>query len=253
MTQIERHPFGTPSWFDLMTPDVEKARTFYAQLFGWEYDLSGPEMGHYSMAKIRGLHTAGMGELPKDAPMPSAWTVYLATDNIQETVEAIKRHGGQPVVSPTEIPGSGWMAVCSDPTGAHFGLWQALGHRGAGLIDEPGAMVWSEVNTRDSDRARSFYRAIFGLETKKMSGMDYWTFHLGDRAVHGLLQMTPEWGDLPPHWMAYFAVTSADKAAETVTAAGGKVHHGPFDTPYGRIVVVSDPFGATFSVLERPR
>ena len=70
MPQIDRHPFGTPSWFDLMTPDVEKARAFYAQLFGWEYDLSGPEMGHYSMAKVGGLYTAGMGELPRDAPMP---------------------------------------------------------------------------------------------------------------------------------------------------------------------------------------
>ena len=35
---------GTPTWFDLMTPDADKARAFYAALFGWQYVVSGPEM-----------------------------------------------------------------------------------------------------------------------------------------------------------------------------------------------------------------
>ena len=36
----------------------------------------------------------------------------------------------------------------------------------------------------------------------------------------------------------------------TVIKLGGSVMHGPFDTPYGRITVAADPYGAMFSIIK---
>jgi hypothetical protein len=64
--------------------------------------------------------------------------------------------------------------------------------------------------------------------------------------------MDENWGDLPPHWMQYFMVEDVDAAAEKADAAGGTVHVAPFDTGYGRIAVIGDPFGAIFSIMKPP-
>ncbi len=119
----------------------------------------------------------------------------------------------------------------------------------------PGAMTWCEVNTRDSERARAFYAKVFGLESRLLDAPMPTTYHTlhhaalpGDGAAGGVLQMTDAWGELPPHWMVYFAVESADATAEQVATLGGTCLHGPFDTAYGRIAVLQDPQGAVFSV-----
>jgi predicted enzyme related to lactoylglutathione lyase len=149
--------------------------------------------------------------------------------------------------------GEGRLAFCMDPTGAAFGLWQPMRHTGARVVDEHGAMTWAEVNTRDAVKARDFYASVFGAEPSRLEGenMEYYTLKKGDKTFGGVLQMNDQWpANVPPHWMAYFAVDDADAAARRVTELGGKVMHGPFDTPYGRIAVVSDPAGAVFSIIK---
>ena len=49
-----------------------------------------------------------------------------------------------------------------------------------------------------------------------------------------------------------FAVRSADDTVARVQSAGGTVTMPPMDTPFGRFAVVTDPWGATFSVMELP-
>ena len=45
-------------------------------------------------------------------------------------------------------------------------------------------------------------------------------------------------------------MSDADAAAKKVTASGGRVMAPPFDTPYGRMAAVFDPFGAGFSIIK---
>lgn len=51
---------GTASWVDLMTPDLEGAKKFYAGLFDWSYDDGGPQMGHYTRCMMRNKMVAGV-------------------------------------------------------------------------------------------------------------------------------------------------------------------------------------------------
>jgi len=253
MPDIDSHPHGTPSWFDLMTDDVEGARAFYGKVFDWEFDVGSPDSGFYSIAKRRGRKAAGMGQKPADASFPNAWTVYFAVDDCDAAVALASEHGAHVSMQPMDVFDQGRMAMLADPTGGVYGLWQPGAHRGAEITAEHGAMAWCEVNTRDLDRATDYYSAVYDLSPREIDMPSrYATLHRGEPAVAGVLQMTDEWGDMPPHWMPYFAVADADAACAVIAAEGGNVAHGPFDTPYGRMAVCTDPSGAAFSVIRPP-
>lgn len=250
MPTKESHTPGTVSWFDLMTNDLEETRRFYGGLFDWTFDIGPQEMNFYSMCNVGGRPAAGMGQIPPGAQFPPSWTVYFSVTSVDETATKVGEAGGSVIMPAMDVPNAGRMAVCADPTGAVFGIWQPGGHTGAGITDDPGAMTWCEVNTRDAQKAREFYAQVFGLEVHKMDGMDYWTLHQGEETAAGVLQMTDEWpAEIPPHWMPYFAVGDTDVAADKVKELGGSVKVEPFDTPFGRIAVIADPGGAFLSLI----
>ena len=60
----------------------------------------------------------------------------------------------------------------------------------------------------------------------------------------------PPMEGVPNHWHVYFAVEDADATAGKATELGGSVMVAPFDTPVGRIAILTDPQGAVFSVLK---
>lgn len=251
MTRVTSHKPNRPIWFELMTSDAEKARAFYQQVLNWTYDINGPEYGYYALALADGAPAAGVGQLRPEDQMPPAWTVYFGVTSAEDTASRITEAGGQVMVPPMDVGDVGRMAVCQDPTGAVFGLWQPMTHPGAMILNEPGAMAWSEVNTRDAAAAAAFYCKVFGLrdELMEIQGAPYHMLQTAEGPACGVLQMDAQWGEMPPHWMAYFAVDDADKAKGRVEAAGGSVPFGPFDSPYGRIIVVTDPQGAAVSLI----
>lgn len=245
-------PDGFPCWVDLGTSDVDAAVLFLQDVLGWEFETTGPAYGGYRMARAGGKQVAGVG--PTQGNAPSAWTVYLAARDTAALTDKAQSLGAQTLVAPMEVPGQGLMSIVMDPTGAAFGLWQPLGHHGFELIEEDGAFTWAEVNTPQAGAAKEFYGELFGLEASDEAGAGttYYTLSRGDQRAAGILQMTAQWEGVPPHWMVYFRVPDVDAATAAVTAGGGRVHNGPFDTPYGRIAVVGDPTGANFSLLQRP-
>jgi len=244
---------GTPCWVDLSTSDLPGAINFYGRLLGWSFVDQGADFGHYHMAAKNGHHAAGLGPMqPGGSPVP-AWTVYIATANVHQSVQQVTEHGGSVLAPPMDVGNHGRMAIVADPSGAVVGLWQALEHHGVGFRGEPGGLAWAEVNTRDGEGVAAFFSKLTGHTVQKMPEMAYWTLHTADGQPHyGVLQMTTEWGDMPPHWMPYFAVASADATAEKVVELGGKVHHGPFDTPHGRILICADPQGAAITFIQVP-
>lgn len=254
MTTVAGHAANKPIWFDVMTTDPDGARKFYSALFGWTYDIGGEEFGFYTMCKVGNGNAAGLGPMMPGQEMPPAWTVYFGVTDCDATVEKIKQNGGQVLVPTMDVMEFGRMAVCMDSTGAAFGLWQPKQHVGATVIEEHGAMAWCEVNTRDASAASAFYRDVFSLDAQKLDdpSMTYFMLNQSEAPVAGVLQMNADWGELPPHWMSYFVVNNIDESSEVVKANGGKVAHGPFDSPYGRIAVIMDPQGAALSIIQPP-
>lgn len=251
MTTHASHPAGAPCWADLQSTDPARARAFYTALFGWDYQVSGPEMGHYAMARLGGRQVAGMGGMPPGAPQPSAWTVYFASADIAATLTTVRANGGQPIMGPLPVADQGVLAVAADPSGAVFGLWQPGAHHGFQVTEEAGAPFWFEVNTRDVPAARDFYAKVFGYVTTEIPGMGYHTLDLGGQSLGGVMPMPPGIPpEVPAHWLVYFMVDDVDATVAAATAAGGAVLAPPMDIPYGRFAVLADPEGAAFAVMK---
>ncbi|WP_406281462.1 VOC family protein [Embleya sp. NBC_00896] len=243
-----RYPTGVPCWVDLGVPDVEAGLAFYRALFGWEGEIGPAELGHYTTCTLRGLPVAGMmGRMPGQEG-PPAWTTYLAADDADAIVRKVTEAGGTVVSPAMDVMTFGRMAVAADPTGGVFGVWQAGDHNGAGVVDEPGAVVWNELYTPDSARAKRFYAAVFGFGYEDMSDadFDYATFHVEGTLRGGVAGVAD---GPPPHWATYFAVGDADETVDRVDSLGGEVLRGPEESPYGRVAAVQDPQGALFNVI----
>jgi predicted enzyme related to lactoylglutathione lyase len=243
---------GTPSWVDLGTPDPTAAAGFYSELFGWDVQDQGPNAGGYQMAFLRGKPVAGLGP-QQQTDVPPWWTTYVTVSDADVAAKAARDAGGQVFLEPMDVLTAGRMAVLADVTGAVFAVWQPREHTGAGLIGEPGTFCWNELATRETDAAPPFYRAVFGWSAREhpMGAITYTEWELNGRVVGGMIPMDSEWpGNIPSHWMVYFAVEDADAAAARVTELGGSVSVQPTDIPPGRFAVVSDPHGAVFSVLK---
>lgn len=146
------------------------------------------------------------------------------------------------------------MAICSDPLGAIFGLWQAQTRMGTRLHTGPGAPVWNELVTQDTSTVGKFYEHVFGHEAQTHAtasdDFDYLTLQLEGRpvaAVHGVGRSLPH--DRGPHWMAYFEVEDTDAAAARVVRLGGRVVDPPHEGLRGRQATVADPEGAVFALV----
>lgn len=247
MSERSSYAEGTPSWVDLGAEDFDGARKFYGSLFGWEIPPGDENFGNYSNATKNGKTVAGMA--PRmDESQPSAWTTYIAVDDADATAQKIKDNGGQVVVEPMTVGEFGRMAIAIDPQGAGFGLWQAMQHTGAQLVNEPGSFSWAEVFTSDGKGADEFYTGVFGFNLQVLDGgpdVDYTMFNVGEKTVAGRMVMA----EAPPHWGIYFGVEDTDAALAKTVELGGSVLRDAEDTPYGRLATAADPTGASFRLV----
>jgi uncharacterized protein len=242
---------GTPNWVDLQSPDTTAAKAFYGALFGWAFeDMPMPDDGVYSMAKIGNSEVAAIAtQMPGSTGTPAVWSTYLAVDSADEAAAKVQAAGGQVVMEPFDVPGAGREAIVVDPSGAAVSLWQAGGHIGATLVNEPGCILWNELITSDLS-ATAFYEKVLGLTATAMDmgGAEYTVFQAGGAMVGGAAE--PPVPGLPNHWHVYFAVDDADAAAARISELGGEVLVPPFDIPVGRISMARDPQGALFSIIK---
>ncbi|GGT44214.1 VOC family protein [Streptomyces purpureus] len=252
MTEATRRAPGTPCWVSLMVHGLEATQNFYAQLFGWEFRPGPQQLGPYVRALLDGREVAGIGQLPPDRHLPVAWTPYLASDDADKTTEAIRACGGTVAVGPLDAGEAGRMAICSDPTGAVFGVWQAAEHTGTAVAGLPGTPVWNELLTHDTSMVSTFYETVFGHEAEAVvsADFDYVTLHVKGRpvaALHGVGQAVPH--DRGAHWMTYFEVTDPDATVTLVEELGGQVLKPPREGTGGRVATVADPEGAVFTIV----
>jgi hypothetical protein len=250
---------GAPCWADVSLPDLAAGQRFYGELFGWTFEDQGEAFGHYTMAFRDGKTTAAlMGKM--DPAMPTAWGVYIASDDVAKTAAKISEAGGHVVFGPDAVADVGVMMGAVDPGGSFFGVWQAGSHLGFGLVAEPGAYCWTENHTKDAAAVDPFYEAVFGYDARQIGdGTDFdykvWTLPgQPDNQVGGRMQRG---GDLPPEapaaFQTYFVVDDCDAAAATVRRLGGSVQHEPHDSPFGRMALVADDQGASFAIIDVER
>lgn len=252
-------PNGSPCWADLWTSDVEGSARFYGQLFGWEAQEPSTEFGGYFMFTRKGVPVAGgMGDMG-DMTANNTWKIYLSTDDIAKTIEAVESEGGQVHVPAMPVADLGIQSVLSDPTGAAVGAWQPGTFPGFTVLGESGAPSWFELHTQDFGKAVNFYREVFGWDVQTIGDTDEFRYAVmrnpsGDGELAGIWDAN---GSLPAgaasFWAVYWEVDDVAKSVDSVRALGGSVVDEVADTPYGRIASVADPSGAQFKLRTGPK
>ena len=257
---------GLFGWeFEDVMPSGSEGNYFIArcEATGWSlFDTSGG-------ARVGDV--AAVRSIPEAAPPMAMWNTYFWVDSADEAASKVRDAGGGVVMEPFDFMDAARMAVFTDSEGAAFSVWEAKEHKGAQVVNDPGSLNFNGLNTRDVAGAKSFYGAVFGWQTLALDfGAEMWTLpgygdHL-ERYNPDLRKQMAEAGaperfedvvatinpiaddqpDTPAHWSVTFAVDDADATAAKATELGGRVIVPPFDAPWVRVTVISDPQGATF-------
>ncbi len=122
--QMAMPKHGEFCWNDLATNNTEASKTFYAELFGWQFK-EGDEAGmKYTEVSLDGQRQfGGIWEITEEmGEVPPHWMSWVAVDNVDAIVEKVKELGGSVCVQPTDIPNTGRFVVINDPLGAILSL-----------------------------------------------------------------------------------------------------------------------------------
>jgi uncharacterized protein len=270
---VRTYPAGVPCWIDTEQADPDAARSFYAELFGWTWDEVTPPgiPDSYWVAAIDGRDVAA---LAPSTEAPATWNTYIAVDDVDSAAARVAAQGGTVSGKPADVGPAGRagrLAVCADPEGAGFRLWQAGARFGAQLVNAPGAWNFSHLRTRDLSGARAYYEAVFGWEHSSMpGGVEMWRVpgygdHLAatsDPEIYARQAGAPEGfadvaagvevidgGSDAPRWKVVFSVADRDRTAGAAEPLGAEVL-ARRDTMWTREADLRDPQGAELTISQ---
>jgi predicted enzyme related to lactoylglutathione lyase len=263
------YPQGVPSWVETGQPDLEAAKRFYGELFGWTFETvtaPGAE-DEYVIARLGDRDVAG---LSRDGAT-AAWHTYIAVDDADASAAHVTKAGGRVVFGPADAGPAGRAAYCVDPSEAEFRLWQAGRRLGAQAVNEPGAWNFSYLHTADPASASAFYAAVFGWAIEDigfatMVRVPGYGAHLEStvdpdiRARQDAPQVPPGFADAvgwlvaekpgtPAHWHVAFTVADRDATVGDVERLDGEVVSTD-DSEWTRTALIRDPSGATFTASQ---
>jgi len=110
---------GQPVQIEIPADDTAKGREFWGSLFGWQFE-SFPGPFEYFMTRISDQAGAAITNME---PGKRGIRTYFDVDDINAGVARVRELGGESGEG-MPVPSMGWFAVCKDPGGNEFGLWQ---------------------------------------------------------------------------------------------------------------------------------
>jgi uncharacterized protein len=249
---------GHFAWYELITTDLAAAKAFYTRVIGWgARDVSMPGRPYILFTAGEAL-VSGLMDLPEGARKMGekpCWLGYVRVNDVDATVERIKRLGGAVQVPPTDIPNISRFSVFADPQTATLALLKSLRpeHEQPAEMRTPGRVGWHELFAADWEKALAFYSEIFGwqrAESDVGSTGTYQLFSAGGQKIGGMFTKPPI---IPtPCWLYYFNIDDIDAALKRVMAGGGQILEGPVEVLSGSWAArCADPQGAMFALEGR--
>jgi predicted enzyme related to lactoylglutathione lyase len=245
-------------WYELLTTDIETAKTFYSSVVGWgTADVSMPGSA-YTLFTAGGATVAGLAKLQPDAQkagVPPQWMGFVEVGDVDAAARRVKKLGGTVQVPPIDVPNVSRFSVIGDPQMATLAL---ITGRGAGQEqpaqpDAPGHVVWRELIAADWEKAFIFYNKLLGWQKASATPSpmgSYQEFSIGAETAGGMFSRLDSMGFSV--WLYYFSVSDIEAAAKQVAACGGNIIYGPLTVPgAARIIQCQDPQGAIFGLMDR--
>jgi uncharacterized protein len=241
---------GEVRWHDLMTNDVEAAKTFYGELLGWEFNVWKPGELDYPMIHVRESDHGGIVKADPDRGTPSHWIAYIHVDDVDSTILRAEQEGATIAVQPTDIPEVGRFAIIVDPQGAAISPFTSA-------YDSPapqGTFMWEELYSADADGAKRFYGAVFGWTSREMDmggGQSYTILSRADGEDVAGIWPKSDGASGPAAWHTYLATPDVDAATAKAAKLGATTYMEPMTVEgVGKFSILGDPTGAMFGLFE---
>jgi predicted enzyme related to lactoylglutathione lyase len=248
------HLPGKFVWADLFTNDVERARRFYEQAFGWEWRIIKPGPEPYGILYNAGVSVAGIAhrDAPEGHETYGRWVHYISVDNVAKTGADIVAKGGEELLAYRNHAERGEFAIYAGPQRELFGILRSTSGDPGDYRAEYGDWIWWELFTRDVNAALDYYQDLFGYEAyEKEDTPDFVDVYLSrhgyTRAAIGPLPDDPE---SVPTWLGFVRVADMTRALETIVVHGGTVLLAPDPAVLDSdLAVIADPVGTLVGLL----
>ena len=255
--QVDHHAAGTFCWRELATPEPAQAGGFYADLMGWQVRPAPGGLDGAIQVRNGQREVAVMRRPRPDLEEPAdaaAWLSFIAVPSVAESMERAALLGGQVLLFREAAADQRELAIITDPAGARVALCPSLDSATCeGPTVAPGCCYWTELSTRDAQRAAVFYAQLLGWRARVVShcGAPSTLFLVEDTPVAGLLQLQ----SVPPipasNWVVCFAVASAEQTVARARRLGAQVVSPVVEvTGVGLTADIIDPQGGKFSIVE---
>jgi predicted enzyme related to lactoylglutathione lyase len=238
---------GKVVWHDLVTPDLDKSRAFYGELFGWQFEQLSDG---YLLARHEGRPVAGLARL-EERQDNGHWLPLVSVTDIAKAQKITRTAGGDVVLGAFELRGRGQVAVLKDPQGAAFGVLQSDHGDPEDRIPPVNTWLWNEIWTNNIAGATAYYEELFDYERKvvRIGSVSYDFFVRDGKPRAGLLAKPDP--QIPNTWLCYLRVNDVAAVTDKARALGGSVLMAPnAKVRDGRVAILTDPSGAGFVVQE---
>jgi len=252
-TPTEARLPGKIIWHDLLTDTPEASKRFYSELFGWEFQELGINLGffrtiNYTLIRHNGELIGGMidqSRLDTEADI-SQWVVLVSVADIDKAAEALEVGGGTVFTPPTDLVDRGRIAVVADAQGALFAMLET--RDGDPLDKQPvvGGFLWNEIWSANVDDTTEFYKTVVDYEVEDQSvGADgaYRVLKTQGSPRAGILANPVE--GLKPLWVTYVRVEDPAAITARVEELGGQILLETQDRDLGgQVALIAGPSGA---------
>ena len=110
---------GAFGWFELMTTDVDTAKGYYGELFGWEYETVPMPGSDYTVIKVDGKAVAGIMDMPAECKgMEPGWDIYITVNDVDTVAKGVVDLGGRILKPLFDIPVNSSIVETLDTQGA---------------------------------------------------------------------------------------------------------------------------------------
>jgi len=124
MSKSQKKEAASIVWFEIPADNPERARAFYANLFGWKINPF-PGGGDYWHIDTGGADDTPDGALKRRKQAQEPVVNYISVDSVDKYADKIAKVGGKICMAKTAVPQMGYFAICQDTESNTFGIWQS--------------------------------------------------------------------------------------------------------------------------------
>ena len=110
--------------FEIPADDVNRAKGFYSDLFGWKIEKTPGDMEYWLIETTEPGKGVCGGLMQRQAPEQQGILNYIDVPSVAEYAAKVEKLGGKVVMPKAPVPGMGYFAVCLDTENNAFGLWE---------------------------------------------------------------------------------------------------------------------------------